>query len=261
MRWSPSSSLRLVYFGKGISFGVSYIYPEYHRKYMFVSVGGHRPIDRRYRRYYRYGCHPGRWYGTYPQEYPVVENTTYNVNNYYESAPNAGVVDSPAKETAADRYFDRAVEAFEAGNYTRAIGQIRRAIGFAPQDEILPFTLAQAYFADGQYTDAALVLRETFGKMPRDKETIYYPRGLYADQEVLAEQIELLEAAAEVKPLNGDVNLLMAYHRLGMGELDMVAGQLEKAAQDDDNAVAVVIMSDLLGKAMAGEAVDLELDN
>jgi len=256
VKWSPSSCSRLVYFGKGHTFGVSYIYPEHHRKYVFVSVGSHRPIDHRCLRYYQYGCHPGRWYGTHPADYPVLENTTYNTYNYYQAEE---VTDPPADQTLADIHFENAANAFESRNYNSAIVEIMQAISSAPQDQVLPFTLAQAYFAAGQYTEAAIVLRQTFKRMPRDKETIYYPRGLYADEMLLAEQIEMLQAATQVEPYNADVNLLMAYHMLGMGNLADIQPQLEKASLNDTNKVAVVIMTDLLEQAQKGDKVDLQL--
>ena len=96
-RWSSSScgiavslpyTYTSVYYGSPC-YGLSYYYPSYHRKYVFVSVGGYWPYDYRYRRYYWYGCHPYYWYGSHVI-YEPAPSTTYNTYNYYNSDTGSG---------------------------------------------------------------------------------------------------------------------------------------------------------------------------
>ena len=302
-----------------MSLGVSYIYPNYHRKYLFVSIGGYWPQEYRYRRYYKYGCHPNTWYGSQPYEYPAVDNSVTNNNYYYaantqpaaqdyydnSSAGTYGAAypssyvgsydtsldisagssyndyddysnvserldaeqlrqveeameDAPAEESLADIYFDNAVEAFAGGDYQSAIDATNKAIALAPQDEVLPFTLVQSLFAGGRDTEAAVLLRGIFDSMPRDREALYYPRGLYPDDEVLQKQIQALSRKVDNDPADGDLNLLLAYHLLGTGEIDRAAGPLYKAKLHIDNEVSVAIMEDLLDEARTNEQIELE---
>jgi hypothetical protein len=52
-----------VWYNWGPYWSLSYVHPYYHRKYVFVSLGGWWPTNYRYVRYYTYGYHPYDWYG------------------------------------------------------------------------------------------------------------------------------------------------------------------------------------------------------
>ncbi|MHC4232571.1 MAG: tetratricopeptide repeat protein [Planctomycetota bacterium] len=233
-------------------YGLSYYYPSYHRKYLYVSIGGYWPSYYRYRRYYWYGCHPYYWYGTHVITEPY-QNVNYNTYNYYtndiqtsgygQSGASQSVyaaeqpLDEPEFESAADLCFARAVELFEAGNYADAVLQLREAVLLSPDDIILPFTYSQALFANGDYSHAASVLREAVAQIPEDELTVYYPRGLYEDEAVLTEQIQQLEAAAGNEPFNSDYQLLLGYQYLGTGELDKAKHPLTEAAGSAANTM------------------------
>ena len=248
-------------------YGLSYYYPDYHRRYIYVSVGGYWPSWYRYRRYYWYGCHPYYWYGatviTKPQP-----NVTYNTYNYYTTEPqpsgygltgsaqpyyelgnpDPSKVDTPEYETAADLCFANAVDLFEAGNYDDAVLQLREAVTISPEDIVLPFTYAQALFANGDYALAAGVLREAIVQIPEDELTIYYPRGLYQDEAVLTRQIEQLKGAADTEPFDSDYRLLLGYQYLGTGELDKAHQPLTEAAQSVANASTAGKLLELAAK-------------
>lgn len=275
LTFSLNSCGRVACVPYGGYYGFTYYYPRYHRRYIFVSVGGWWPYDYRYRRYYWYGCHPYYWYGpsvvyTSPS---VSEYNTYNTYNYYGTAPtnenastgwkypfgdqnyDAGdyvnkisAVDEPEYESAADLCFAQAVDLFTAGHYEDAAAQFREAIRISPDDIILPFTYSQALFADEDYAHAAAVLRSAIAAIPEDELTIYYPRGLYEKEEYLMAQIAELEKAAEAEPFAGDYHLLLGYQYLGIGDLAKAAGPLAKAAQDPANEQAAGILMELASK-------------
>ncbi|MFZ9024784.1 MAG: heme biosynthesis protein HemY, partial [Anaerohalosphaeraceae bacterium] len=233
-------------------YGLSYYYPSYHRKYLYVSIGGYWPSYYRYRRYYWYGCHPYYWYGAHVITEPY-QNVTYNTYNYYHNdIQTSGYgqsgawqsvyaaeqpLDEPEFESAADLCFARAVELFEGGHYADAILQLREAVLLSPDDIILPFTYSQALFANGDYSHAASVLREAMAQIPDDELTVYYPRGLYEDETVLTEQIQQLEAASGNEPFNSDYQLLLGYQYLGTGELDKAKRPLTEAAGSAANTM------------------------
>ena len=241
------------------SYGLSYYYPGYHRKYVFVSIGGYWPYDYRHRRYYWYGCHPYYWYGT-RVIYEPSRNVTYNTYNYYNTDnttdtygygfssstqpyytlgnPKGQAVDEPEFQTAADLSFDHAVTLFAAGNYDSAVEQFREAVTLSPDDIILPFTYSQALFAAGDYAHAASVLRTAMTSISEDELTIYYPRGLYEDEKVLTAQIDQLKIAVDKEPFSSDYQLLLGYQYLGLGDLEKAHSPLIQASRDAANEEA-----------------------
>ncbi len=249
----------------------SYVWPYYHRKYVFISLGGWWPYDYDYMRYYWYGYHPYVWYGYYPTAYEVpVDNNNYYTYNYYGTDGTETSVQSnqpidqsswadvrakldqqkgqPAAQTLADTRFEEAVKSFEAGNYNVAANQFAEAMAQAPNDVILPFAYAQALFANQQYAEAAKVLRVALQKVTPDKEGIFFPRGLYANDDVLFAQVEKLVDKADQSEDDADLQLLLGYQLLGVGETGYAREPLEQAAQDPKNAEAAQILLKLLEK-------------
>jgi len=274
----------LLHYSFGPYSAFRYCYPYYHRKYVFVSLGGFWPIGYRYIRYYWYGWHPYTWYGYYPVPREVRHETyNYYTYNYYYSgeatAPTsyetaaipakitpvdhttfadvraklaAQAAKEPEQPTAADTCFEQAVQAFEKARYQQAAEKFARAIELAPDDIILPFAYAQALFANEQYTQAAAVLRTALAKIKPDQQTAFYPRGLYSDDDTLLDHIDRLAEKAEFYSFDADLQLLLGYHLLGIGELDAARDPLLKAAQDVNNAESAGILLDLLEKLRAG---------
>ena len=140
------------------------------------------------------------------------------------------------------------MELFEAGNYADAVLQLREAVFLSPEDIVLPFTYSQALFANGDYAHAASVLREAIAQIPEDELTVYYPRGLYHDEEILTDQIALLEATAAKEPFDSDFQLLLGYQYLGMGKLDKAHVPLVKASQSFSNATTAGKLMELAAK-------------
>jgi len=272
-----------VYYRRGSYFRYSYVYPYYHRRHIFVSLGGYWPWDYNYVRYYWYGWHPYSWYGYYPTAYESGGDTynyyTYNYSDgttTVETASGIRPVDEhtfadvrermaqeaakePAPETSADRYFDEGVKAFESGDYKTAAYRFKDAITNAPEDIILPFTYVQALFADGRYDKAAEVLRDALSKVEPDKEGIFFPRGLYEDQAILSEQIDRLASRARIVSHDSDLQLLLGYQLLGIGKLDEATVPLESAAQSFKNDASARILLELIEKIRAeSEDEDVE---
>jgi tetratricopeptide (TPR) repeat protein len=270
----------MLHYSWGPWFTFRYFYPYYHRKYIFVSLGGYWPLHYPYRRYYWYGYHPYTWYGYYPIAREVQGDTyNYYTYNYYtddngvvsvsEPAVNGIVpvdhntfadvreklaqqeIQEPAEVTLADRHFEDAVKAFEIKNYEVAIEKFGEAMALAPDDIILPFAYSQALFARQQYSDAAAVLRQTLVNVAPDKEGVFYPRGLYSDDDVLFEQINLLAERAELYSFDADLQLLLGYQLLGIGKLDEAVVPLQNASLDMKNAVAATTLLNMLEKIRA----------
>jgi tetratricopeptide (TPR) repeat protein len=262
----------------GPDWSFSYYYPYYHRRYVFVSLGGFWP-SYTYMRYFWYGYHPYYWYGydPVPQYYGSDTYNYYTYNNYYDSAGTTSDYSTssglppvnentfadvrarmqqqaertPDTATQADQYFDEAVQAFEKGAYNLAVDKFEQAMKIAPDDMILPYAYAQALVATEQYTQAADVLRTALAKVTPDKESVFYPRGLYANDDVLTEQIKILTDKATVYPLDADLQLILGYQMLGLGDLDGAQKHLDLATGDIRNAPAANTLIDLLAKMKA----------
>ena len=129
----------------------------------------------------------------------------------------------------------------------------RRAMAIAPQDIILPFAYGQTLLAQGKYTQAAEILRIVIEKSTPDKEGVYFPRGLYLDENTLMDQIDVLVKQAETNPTDSDLQLLLGYHWLGIGEAEKALGPLNNAKADSRNAAAAAILIDLAEKIKSGE--------
>jgi tetratricopeptide (TPR) repeat protein len=270
----------IVRYDYGPWFAFRYVYPYYHRKYIFVSLGGYWPIEYRYRRYYWYGCHPYRWSGYYPIAREVKSDTYnyYTYNYYYDNddpvtygssqATDMGYIspvdhntfadvreklakqaaEEPALPGLADVCFEDAVKAFEVDDYDVAIERFAKAMELAPEDVVLPFAYSQALLADKRYPEAAEALRIALLNVPHDKEGVFYPRGLYSDDNMLFEQIDDLTEEAELYRYDADLQLLLGYQLLGVGEIDEAFGPLQQASIDLENAVAANMLLDLLEK-------------
>jgi len=250
--------------GPRLTFG--YVYPYYHRKYIFVSLGGYWPFDYSYARYYWYGWHPYYWYGYYPIAREVEADThNYYTYNYYNNGEQVATYQSqvadpglfenlaeqqaePPETTLADMYFEEAVKAFEVAEYNTAIQKFTRAMELAPDDMILPFALSQALIAGGQYSNAAAILRDALAKVRPDKEGVFYPRGLYPDEQRLLDQIDLLAEQAEKYSFDADLQLLLGYQLLGIGQTDRAVEPLMNARKDLVNADAAAVLFGLLEK-------------
>ncbi len=274
----PSSLFNICYQRGGLNVSVS-LMPYYHRKYVFVSLGGHPLRPRPWIRYYWYGWHPYEWYGYSPLAY-YLEGNTYNYYTYnygdtgtpssqdpgYNNTGITGyhigsseymnVLDkrissgdqdvTPSAAGPADIQFEQGVEAFDANDFAKAADYFLQASRYAPEDNMLALAYVQALFADNRYQKAADVLREVLERIQILEEGLFYPRGLYADDEILFRQIDALMRQAEVDGGNTDLQLLLGYQLLGIGEIDLARQPLENAGRDIVNNQGAKKLSSLL---------------
>ncbi len=157
----------------------------------------------------------------------------------------------PDQTTLADTLFEAAINAFEASQYPVAIEKFAEASRLAPDDMVLPFAYTQALFANGQYAEAATVLRVALANVSPDKEGVFYPRGLYPDDDTLFAQIDRLSKQVDLYGLDADLQLLLGYQLLGVGELDAAADPLQQARLDSKNMQAATVLLNLLDKIKA----------
>jgi len=156
--------------------------------------------------------------------------------------------EEPDAQTLADTYFENAVKAFENQEYQIAADWFEKAIDLATEDLILPFAYSQALIAAQNYSDAAEVLKIALEKIEPEKEAIFYPRGLYKDDETLYKQLEPLAQLAEDYPFRYELQLLLGFQMFGIGELDAAEQYINAAAQMPEYKDATVAMLKVLKK-------------
>ncbi len=183
---------------------------------------------------------------------PVAINTA-PLNQSVLPAPSAQLA-PPAKPTTADTYFDEGVKAFEAADYTAAIDRFSQAYSISPEDTVLPFAYVQALFAAERYSDAADILRTAMKNVTPEAQGVFYPRGLYSEDDVLVKQIDTLTAKAVQDNYNIDLQLLLGYQLLGIGEIDTAVEPLQHAALNANNYDAASKLLGLLEKIRAANA-------
>jgi tetratricopeptide (TPR) repeat protein len=147
-----------------------------------------------------------------------------------------------------DVYFEEAVKAFEEGKYHTASTKFARAMELAPDDQILPFAYSQTLIALEKYPEAATILREAIAQIPPEEEGVFYPRGLYPDEDTLLDQIDRLSEKAEIYNYDADLKLLLGYQLLGIGEVDRAIEPLIHAGEDLLNAKAAGVLLKLAEK-------------
>ncbi len=117
-----------------------------------------------------------------------------------------------------------------------------------PEDNILPFTYVQALFASEQYNRAAQALRIALEALPPDQLGIFFPRGLYKDDEILLDQVEELGKKAGIFSYDPDLALLLGYQLLGIEEYDLAKDWLEHSQTYFVNRVSADVLLKLLEK-------------
>lgn len=219
-------------------------------------------------RYYWYPSHLYTWRGYQPVARQIYGDTNnYYTYNYYDTS-TAQLTDTytadnftthetyadvrenlenqqdttPENQQIADTYFEAGMKAFENAEYAKAAQRFEEAIKLAPEDIILPYAFSQALFADGRFEHAVQVLRTVINNLQPDQEGIYYPRGLYLDEKLLFKQIDQLADQTQRSPSNPDLQLLLGYHLLGIGEIDTSIEQFAKASQYPQNTEAATVL-------------------
>jgi len=101
-----------------------------------------------------------------------------------------------------------------------------------------------------------MVIRSALEKTSPEEMGVFYPRGLYPDEEILLKQIDILAEQVEQYPFNPDLQLLYGYHLLGTGQAEASIEPLAKASQDTGNAAAAAVLGELAGKILTDNEID-----
>jgi tetratricopeptide (TPR) repeat protein len=153
--------------------------------------------------------------------------TVFNYSQPLPPPPDDPVNDGRSIATAdsAMEIFDRAREAFQNGDYQKALALVDTAIQELPTDATLHEFRALCLFALKDYKQAAATLYVVLAAGPGwDWETMRY---FYPDVSTYTEQLRALEASWKDNPRSAESGFVLAYHYLVLGYVDAAIGQLE----------------------------------
>jgi predicted Zn-dependent protease len=143
--------------------------------------------------------------------------------------------------TAANADFDKAREAFKAGDYAQAQALVDKAIVELPSDATLHEFRALTMFAQGRYQDAAGTLYAVLAAGPGwDWATM---SSLYANPDTYTSQLRALEDYVRKNPDDAAGHFVAAYQYLVLGSLDAAVRQLKEVLRlkpDDKLSAALV---------------------
>ena len=135
-----------------------------------------------------------------------------------------------------------------AKDYYVATEKFRLAAELEPDHVVLPFAYIQALFAHEKYLDAADALRAALSNLPPDTQGLFFPRGLYSDDEILSAQIERLEVKADTYTFDPDIQLMLGYQLLGTEEYEQARQVLRQAEKNAVNYDSANLLLELLEK-------------
>lgn len=165
------------------------------------------------------------------------------------------VVQQPVAQpatTASVQFAAQGEAEFKAGNYKAAIQSWRHALVDDPQNGVLVLMLAQAFFADGQFNDAAGAVQQGLAMLPEDQWNVVVANynELYGRSSDYATQLKALEAAAKAEPENPANLFSLGYHYGFLGYKEQAVKKLDqliKLAPEDE--LAKRLRGVLLGEA------------
>jgi hypothetical protein len=214
----------------------------------------YRPTHYRYhkkrhygRRYYYYSL-PYRYY-YYPSSV-VYEYHHYNPDSsYYSSTDQYQPDDSYQSESQyetqqqyeeqppadIDQRLDRIAESFASGDFFNAVYYSRRAAEQYPEDVPLKFVYAQSLMADNDYHRAAQALRQALDASDIENEGVFFPFGIYPNDQALNAHIDKLKQKVGYEPSNSSYQLLLGYELLGTEQSEDAKEALEKAKTNLEN--------------------------
>jgi tetratricopeptide (TPR) repeat protein len=150
-------------------------------------------------------------------------------SNYSQPINTTAAAPDPAVVDQANASYDRAREAFKAGDYAKAIQIDQQALAQTPNDATLHEFLALAYFAQGKYPEAAPPLYAVLSVRPGwDWTTL---SGMYPDVDTYTRELRALEAYVTANPDSAQGHFVLGYQYLAQGHDPNAIAQLKEVVR------------------------------
>lgn len=159
----------------------------------------------------------------------------------------------PTKDSPDDKVL-QGETAFWDGNYASAIDDWMQVLAAGPRNPVLVLMLGQAYFAAGNYQEAAAMTREGMQALPQDRwgVVISNRKELYANPHAYASQLQQLESAVKENPKDSAQRFLLAYHYASLGYPQPAVTQLHQVVElDPRDETAIQLLDALLPRLPA----------
>jgi tetratricopeptide (TPR) repeat protein len=159
------------------------------------------------------------------------QTVTVPASTFDYSQPLDTQTEPPAASVAdpALAKFDTAREAFQSGDYARALRLTDEALKTLPNDATLHEFRALVLFAVKQYEQAASPLYAVLAVGPGWDWTTMV--GLYPNVDVYTQQLRALEGYIHQNPKSAAARFVLAYHYLTQGHNDAALGQLKEVVK------------------------------
>ncbi len=161
--------------------------------------------------------------------------------NYSQPISTTAPAPDQAVVAQANASYDRAREAFKAGDYAQAVQLDQQAIAQTPNDATMHEFLALAYFAQGKYEQAATPLYAVLSARPGwDWTTL---SGMYPDVDTYSRQLRALESYVTANPDSAQGHFVLGYQYLAQGHDPNAIAQLKEVVriQPGDTVSAQII--------------------
>ncbi|HVX57144.1 MAG TPA: hypothetical protein VHA37_05415, partial [Candidatus Saccharimonadales bacterium] len=213
------------YGGYGMGYG-GYGYGGCYGCYPYYSYGYGYPYSG-----YGYG-YSSPMYSTYAYGPTVVYGTNGTTTTTTPANPQDTTTTNPNPQTP-EEFANEGEAQFRAGNYSKAVYFLKHAVVDTPNNGVLVAMLAQAFFADGKYQEAAGATQQALSMLPEDKwgvvPTNY--KELYSRIGDYTTQLRALEQAKKDKPDDAALRFLLGYHYGYLGYPKEAVTQLTKAVE------------------------------
>jgi tetratricopeptide (TPR) repeat protein len=150
--------------------------------------------------------------------------------------------------------FERAQEAFRAGDYRTSLSSVEQAIAISPEDSALHEFRGLVLFAMQEYEAAAAPIYSVLAVRPGwDWATM---RSFYPDDQAYTDQLRALEDYQAQNHRSAGASFLLAYHYLTLGHDSAAVEQLQHVLSlQERDVVAQILLDGLTGNETAREPV------
>jgi tetratricopeptide (TPR) repeat protein len=123
--------------------------------------------------------------------------------------------------------------AFREGDYQGAIAEWNNALAAGPCNPVLVMMLGQAYFAAGNYPQAAVTTQAAMHALPPDRWGVVVSNRseLYCNSKSYMSQLEQLESAVNENPKDPAQRFLLAYQYAYLGYPQPAVAHLDKVIE------------------------------
>jgi tetratricopeptide (TPR) repeat protein len=157
------------------------------------------------------------------------QSTAAQGTNYSQPISTTAAAPDPALAAQADSAYNQARTAFKSGDYAQAVQSDQQALALTPNDATMHEFLGLAYFARGNYQQAATPLYAVLSVRPGwDWTTL---SGNYPDTDTYSRQLRALEAYVRSNPDSAQGHFVLAYHYLAMGHDPNAIAQLKEVVK------------------------------